>query len=220
MFMDQSYSVIAFSVLISSFLGSVHCLGMCGPICVIVAKDMRQTLFYQLGRLISYLFMALIVGLLGVNLIAQFPKTIAPVIAALSLGITFCAIGLLLIRKQKFHIPLPKVIQKPLGQLIYKTQSQNQSFPLHSFMTGLFAVTLPCGWVYGFIIGSATTQDIKLSLLIMFMFWLGTMPALVLTPTLIHKFINPLKDKIPMTAGLILMASGCVLIITAIARFK
>ena len=57
------------------FLGSLHCLGMCGPIALVVPSIGSGTggrlsggLVYNLGRIITYSMLGLLAGLAGKGL--------------------------------------------------------------------------------------------------------------------------------------------------------
>ena len=55
------------------FLGSFHCLGMCGPIALAVsAKDnsrfLRNKIIYNLGRTVTYSILGALIGLIGFSL--------------------------------------------------------------------------------------------------------------------------------------------------------
>jgi len=63
------------SAIILGFLGSLHCVGMCGPIAFVLPLDRAQPVkkFFQLftyhsGRLMSYGFLGLLFGLVGKGL--------------------------------------------------------------------------------------------------------------------------------------------------------
>ena len=62
------------SALSLGFLGSFHCLGMCGPIALslpIVDGDAKHFYFgrlmYQLGRIIMYMLLGVIARLIGIS---------------------------------------------------------------------------------------------------------------------------------------------------------
>lgn len=214
----HSQSVIALTVVTSSFLGSAHCLGMCGPIVMISNKSPLTTSLYHLGRLCSYLLLGLLGGYLGQSVLGAFPHSIAALLAPMSLGLTFIYIGIMLYRHQRFHMPLPKFLNLPFAKAV-KSQSQEQGRSiLFSFFIGLFSITLPCGWLYGFVIGGVAIKSISTSLLIMFMFWLGTIPALLITPILFQKLVGPFKDRFPTIASIILLITGFFIIVVGINR--
>ena len=64
-----------FTGFIVGLLGSLHCIGMCGPIAFMLPVDRSnsykkalQILLYHLGRLMSYATIGFVFGLLGKSL--------------------------------------------------------------------------------------------------------------------------------------------------------
>ena len=63
------------SAFILGLLGSLHCVGMCGPIAFMLPVDrsnslkkVSQVLLYHIGRLVTYSFIGLCFGLIGKSL--------------------------------------------------------------------------------------------------------------------------------------------------------
>ena len=214
----HSQAIIAVSVLSSSFLGSAHCLGMCGPIVMITNKSPATTFLYHMGRLVSYLLLGLLAGILGQSILGSFPHSIAALLAPIMLGVTFIYMGIMLYRHQRFHLPLPKFLNKPFAKAVSgQAQGKGQSVS-YAFLIGLFSITLPCGWLYGFVIGGAAAKSVSTSLMIMFMFWLGTIPALLITPIVFQKIVGPVKEKFPTIASVILLIAGIFIIVVGVSR--
>jgi sulfite exporter TauE/SafE len=214
--MDSSplqIGLVPVSVLISALLGSGHCLGMCGPIVTVVINRPLSAYFYHLGRLISYLLLTILVTKLGSFLFAFFPHSLAAIIAPLTLGLSFLIIGFMLFNRRHFQLKLPYVMTRPFQYFLKKDKS-----PLTALWVGFFSISLPCGWLYGYVIGAGATQDMIQACTIIFMFWLGTIPSLVLTPWLMRKIIGPLKNKFPMLSALILCFLGLFIIISSLIR--
>ena len=66
---------ILISALILGLGGSFHCVGMCGPIALVLPVDRNnklkaliQSSIYHLGRMITYAIMGLIFGMVGKGL--------------------------------------------------------------------------------------------------------------------------------------------------------
>lgn len=213
---EANIFIISFSVLTSSFLASLHCMGMCGPIVIALNQNLFQGLLYHFGRLCGYLFLGAVVYWMGRELLGLFPISLAALIAPLLLGLVFILIGLFLLDKKRFHLGLPEKMSAPLNKLI-ATQTKKKKTALF-FLIGFFSILLPCGWVYGFALSAASSENLKLSLLIMFMFWLGTVPALFLSPVAFQKVIKPLKEKSPAISGVILIICGILVCLFAIKR--
>jgi hypothetical protein len=54
----------------------------------------------------------------------------------------------------------------------------------------------------------------------MFFFWLGTLPSMVLAPSIIQKFLKPLKLKLPKTYAVSLIIIGLMTISFRVVRFQ
>lgn len=61
-----------YSALIFGFISSLHCVGMCGPIAMMLPIDQNnsfkkwsQIATYQLGRVVAYASLGLLFGVLG-----------------------------------------------------------------------------------------------------------------------------------------------------------
>lgn len=212
----SSLPVIALSVLGTSFLGSAHCLGMCGPIVLVVNKSVTSSFFYQIGRLSGYLFLGLLSGFVGQEILGQFPHSISALLAPLTLGLTFLYMGIMLLKHKRFHINLPSFFNKPFAKALH-TQSKNSS-PLSTYVIGALSITLPCGWLYGFVIGAAASKSIVIALTMMFMFWLGSIPALLITPFVFQKLVSPLRNKFPQLAAIILICLGIYIAINGVVK--
>ena len=60
---------------------------------------------------------------------------------------------------------------------------------------GLFTALLPCGWLYSFLLIAAVSSSPWQGSVIMFTFWLGTVPALIGSRHLIQFVIKKLGNK-------------------------
>ena len=57
---------MGWSAFLMGFLGSFHCIGMCGPIVLALpSKGVQYKLVYNIGRTITYMLLGLAVGLIG-----------------------------------------------------------------------------------------------------------------------------------------------------------
>ncbi|MCP5500027.1 MAG: sulfite exporter TauE/SafE family protein [Leptospiraceae bacterium] len=206
--------VLAVSIFSSAFLGSTHCLGMCGPITLIMNRSYIEHFFYHTGRLISYILLGLIAGFFGQFLFIGFSKSLIATLTPISLGLVFIYLAYNILQQKKFHIDLPF-----LKGLLQKQMKEEKSH-YNSFLIGLLSFSLPCGWLYGYVIGAATTNNPLSGAVFMFMFWLGTVPILIFSPVLIRKIIEPFQKKFPSLAGWILLLTGIFLILNSLYRIS
>lgn len=200
--MDQA--LLPLAILTSSFLGSWHCAGMCGPFAALTGSR-GQLWHYHLGRLIVYLLLGLLSGFLG-EFILQSEFQWLRGAGALGLGILLIMMGLQYLLAlswgKESHHWASRFFQKVYARLkVFK-------FSRSSFVIGLMAGLLPCMWLYTYVIAASATKSPWAGSLVMLLFWLGGLPALsavsmMIRPSLLHASAR--KQKI---AGTVLVFAG------------
>ena len=173
------------------FLGSFHCIGMCGPIAMTIPVKRTShfsiisgSLIYNTGRIVTYACLGLLFGILGKGFMLAGWQSFLSII----LGI--CILFLL-------FIPNLSVISLKVGFLVSfigKLKSKIRIlFGIHTnrslFIIGLLNGLLPCGLVYLGIIAALSTGDTFKGALFMIGFGLGTLPAM-LSITFIRDYIG------------------------------
>ncbi len=174
------------------FLGSFHCIGMCGPIALAlpVPKSTNTSfisgrILYNLGRVISYSILGAVFGLLGKGIaLSGFQQ-----ILSISLGIIIIAV-IILPQNLKNHfykfIPVHKItspFRSSIGKL-FKVGTLNSLLAI-GFLNGF----LPCGFVYMGVAAAIASGGILSGALVMAGFGLGTFPAMF-TISVFGKYIN------------------------------
>ncbi len=165
---------------LTGFLGSFHCLGMCGPIAMITpqgqtyAKFISGRLLYNLGRITTYATIGLVLGTFGMGLqiagIQQYTSIVMGVLLLLIAVSKITGIGILGTTtwfsgfKQKIEKQFTKFITRP-------------SF-IAQYTVGLLNGLLPCGLVYIALAGAVTTTQATQGALYMALFGLGTLPMM------------------------------------------
>ena len=162
-------------------MGSLHCLGMCGPIAFMLPvnrdnkqKGVLQVGVYHLGRLLSYAGIGLLFGLFGKGL-ALFGMQ-----QKLSV-----AIGILMIIAVVFpRIRVPgRGILRPLHNFIGAVKNnlarelgrkRADTFLAVGFLNGL----LPCGLVYMAALGAVAMASAPEGAMFMVLFGMGTIPMM------------------------------------------
>jgi hypothetical protein len=153
---------------------------MCGPLNFAflgeyISKDtsvlIKRFSLYHSGRLFSYMMIGIFAGFLG--------QAISMVILQKSLsiisGFAFAIFGILLLLpyfKSKIYSP-PAFINKLTGKLL-----NNKKWSKNSFLHGALNGIIPCGLVYMALAGALATYSFQNAVLYMFLFGLGTIPAL------------------------------------------
>lgn len=184
----MNYNELAF---FTGLFGSIHCIGMCGPLAFAVPSMEQKTwliifdkLIYNLGRTITYSFLGILIGFLGRQLwLAGLQQTIS---ILTGIFIIFAATS----RIFKFHVAN--------GEWLYgfvKSFNKLLGFALKHkaghFMLGILNGFLPCGFVYLAMAGAINTGSVLASAQYMFLFGLGTLP-LMMASMLSTGFAGPL----------------------------
>lgn len=190
------------------FIGSFHCIGMCGPIALTLpvrhldgARQQAGILLYNAGRITTYAALGCVSGWLG----RQF------FLGGLQqwLSITLGA-GLLLIiilqyggSRTRFSIKTgfyTKHIKKMLGRLLHRQQLRTL------YTIGILNGLLPCGLVYFAVTGAVATGNIWQGALFMAAFGAGTLPAMVaiswFNDLISINLRNKLRRCIPFAVGI------------------
>lgn len=177
--MDAVY----WSALTLGFAGSLHCVGMCGPIAAtlpVSSRVKRQLIFnillYNLGRVLTYAILGAVFGALGQALaLAGFQQGLS-----LALGVLILLI-----------LILPKKIQSTLLQSVTESGWMKkfrkvwggfiQRPTWWSFLVvGLLNGLLPCGLVYVALAGAITAGTWQGGAVFMAFFGGATVPVLFL----------------------------------------
>ncbi|MFB2973222.1 sulfite exporter TauE/SafE family protein [Aerosakkonema sp. BLCC-F183] len=187
--------------LILGFIGSGHCIGMCGPFVMgysIPAKNNWYShVLYGLGRSTTYAFLGLVAGSFG-----QFVQGLlgwrSMLLILAGAVMIYLALGQLKILPRKLpSIEQYKWYQKSVGRL-YAVNAWYRTYPL-----GLLLGFIPCGLI-AMALSLAITQPLAIATLGMFIFGLGTMPAMVGFGILIQKLKIPKLERYLAMAMLLL----------------
>ena len=173
-------------------LGSLHCVGMCGPIALSLPYQGSRrwhaavnVLLYNLGRVATYCLLGLLIGLVGRGFfLAGFQSYVSIGLGALLLAIALFSIN---VESSLLRIPfvqrLNSWVKQQLGRLL------RQRGPGRLFLIGLLNGLLPFGLVYMAIAGALAAGRIFDSALYMALFGIGTIP-LMLATALAGQFIQ------------------------------
>jgi len=208
-------------VFIAGIAGSIHCLGMCSPIAVMLSNfkgsKSRHLILYNLGRIFTYGFLGVIAGMLGGRFHQQFESyNFLHVIASVLFGVILIAIGIkMFFNFQVRNIAFLSPISELFTQLI--NQSARSASIFGSLLTGIFNGFIPCPMIYAFLIKASSMFNPINGMEIMIVMGLGTFPGMFLFGRLIL-----FKDRLASNnwmlriAGLIVCYLGVMSIIRGI----
>jgi uncharacterized protein len=174
------------SAFLLGFAGSLHCVGMCGPLAMQInpkgsVKLITYRLLYHAGRIIVYSVLGIAAGTLGqfveINGWQGKLSIVTGVVLLITVATTYT---------QRWFLPrLSKGIAFVKFKLSYFIHQKSVGAAI---LTGAFNGLLPCGLVYTALAISLVQPDITSGVFVMMLFGLGTVPAL-LTMSLISSGI-------------------------------
>lgn len=205
-----------YSAFIFGLISSLHCIGMCGPIAMMLpiernnpAKKTTQIITYHLGRLSAYGFIGFIFGLVGKGFF------LAGIQQQLSI---FIGIAIILVILLPENIFAQYNFSKPVFKLISKiktalgAQFKNKSYS-SLFTIGLLNGFLPCGMVYVALFGAIAMQSPSLGVLYMILFGLGTIPMMSSVVYLNSFLTIPIRNKIQKAVPYVAVLVGVLFIL-------
>ncbi len=221
--------IIISAIVTASLLGSMHCVGMCGPLAIwasgagdrISGKQMAlATTLYHFGRLLTYALAGVLAGAaghlldiggqaLGVQLLA------ARIVGGLMIVFGFLRLSQLLsargMSKSNKSIVLTAPRPSLITGLLLKLRPYVFRLPVatRGLATGLLTALLPCGWLYLFALVAAGTGSLVMGSIVMIAFWVGTVPALVGLVSGTQVLAQRFRQVIPVGAAVLLIVGGC-----------
>lgn len=199
--------------------GSLHCVGMCGGLVAASCGKNDEIFKYQLGRLLGYLILGLFAGALGSIINLKQLSPMAALIPGLFIGVMFLYWGIQNFRGKKAELPMPKFMGKLYSLLWRRLVFKNKTIS-KSFFTGLISIFLPCGLLYGVVLGAVALQHPFMAVFSMFFFWLGTVPSMILAPHVFQKILTPIKSHLPRTYAMSLILIGLLTVSFRVVKFN
>jgi uncharacterized protein len=181
-----------FSAFLLGILGSLHCIGMCGPIALALPRSepsalaaAGSALLYNAGRIMTYMLLGLIIGAFGRGLFLAGVQAWFSVL----IGISLLLVALLSLNIESYFKRFRLVA------MLHNWVSRSMATMLHregwqtTLGIGVLNGLLPCGLVYVAIAGAVLSDTWLQSALYMGAFGAGTLP-LMLGTALAGQFIS------------------------------
>ncbi|MES2748321.1 MAG: sulfite exporter TauE/SafE family protein [Bacteroidota bacterium] len=205
-----------FTALLFGLVSSLHCLGMCGPIAMMLpvdrnnqAKKVSQIITYHLGRLFSYATIGLVFGLVGKGFfMAGIQQQVSITIGVLIILVIL--IPTRLFSKYNFSQPVFKLLAKIKTAL--GSQFKNKSYR-SLFTIGVLNGFLPCGMVYVALFGAIAMQSVGYGVLYMLLFGLGTIPLMSMVVIFTSIMNVAVRNKIQKAIPYVGVAIGMLFIL-------
>lgn len=196
------------------FLGSLHCVGMCGPLILHFTPFQSGSFafkawLYHSGRISVYLLLGLIGGTVGTGL------NMLGIQSYISFMMGCILIIILIFQLIKSHSSISQFsIFKRGYEYIYQIQKYIYQQPAlkHTFFLGVANGILPCGLVYLAFAGSVTQNSLLHGTLYMLWFGLGTLPALLAISITESKLKQKLGHRLSWVSWSITLLSATILL--------
>lgn len=204
------------SAFILGIAGSLHCVGMCGPIAVTItnvkgstaSEKLVKSVLYNTGRVLVYALLGFLFGIFGKGFyLAGHQQTISIVFGVLIiLGVVFPAV-LKKISPNSFFFSKLNVLKGMLFPLLKK-----QSY-WGGFVVGCLNALLPCGLLYVALAGSVLTGNSYQGALYMFVFGLGTSFALLFLSLGFGLITQKIRNKMVKFIPVLMLLVGALFIV-------
>jgi hypothetical protein len=207
------------AALVIGFMGSFHCVGMCGPIAMSIPRGSSNFLpltinavLYNFGRISTYSVFGFLFGLIGTGItISGFQGSLSIILGVVIIcGVLFN--NFLKPPANSFFIGFKGWVTQAYGKLLHKKSK--------AALAGLGVLNglLPCPFVYSALAVAVLTSTPVHSAAFMAVFGLGTFPAMYfmyLSPNILSQDVRiKIRSFIPYLAivlGLVLILRGLIL---------
>jgi uncharacterized protein len=220
-------------------VGSLHCLGMCGPLVVAYSLHLRPEggtgaaepwtarwsrglahhLSFHAGRIMTYGFLgALAAGLVHVGTLNKSFMS-ARTVTAIAGGIAMILFGLILLKAIPLRFTSPAAMpsrDSVAGRLIRR--GLRLPGPRSGWFLGLAAGFLPCILSWAMVIKAATIGSAPGGFLFMTLFGVGTAPLLIFTGLSASLFSLRMRLAGERIAALSVIVMGVILVVKGVTR--
>ena len=167
---------------------------MCGGLVLAATGSKRRLQVpYHLSRLIGYLALGSLAGLIGNKILLQIQILPLQVLTGFVLAVSFLyfAYQLWFGRESGFHGMgfSSKFLSRSMGLAV--------KFPpaVRAAWVGFLSAFLPCGWLYLFVLLSLASHHPVTGAITLAAFWVGTLPATTLAPEFFRHVFSRLTQN-------------------------
>jgi sulfite exporter TauE/SafE len=212
-------AALLLTVFFASIVGSLHCIGMCGPFVAFYsgadgsggARRLLSHAAYSGGRLLTYAVFGVAAGIVGAALdvagsLAGFQR-----IAAIIAGVTMILWGIFaLLQIRGVRIFKHGSGTGRIAKMLRRGFSLVSDKPpvIRAGVVGLLSGFLPCGWLWAFLVTAAGTGGALKGAAVMTAFWAGTVPALLAVGLGAQLVSAPLRRHVPAVTAILLVGLG------------
>ena len=173
---------ILWTAFVFGFLGSAHCIGMCGPIAVALpgSRDFMRSyvtgrIFYNLGRTVTYMLLGGVLGLMGLGIwLAGYQQALSVMTGSGIVLVTLLTWKSTWVPGGSFFSGIAGHFERSMRPLM---QHNSQS---GMFLIGVLNGFLPCGLVYIALAAALASGSLLGGMAYMGLFGIGTIPVMFL----------------------------------------
>lgn len=195
-------------------LGNLHCIGMCGPLVMMIGQH-QYRYYYFLGRTLSFSLAGLLAG--GIGAVADSFFKQYHLSEATSFLFGGILVGLGLCTFSGWTYPGYRWLSKQMGKanhVLSLLMLQDRAWP--TFLFGFFTIALPCGQTLIVFSACALSGEMSVGLLNGFAFALLTSPSLFLAMKA-HALLKEAKQYYQVVMGVSAMLVGTLAILRGVA---
>jgi sulfite exporter TauE/SafE len=208
------------------FLGTGHCIGMCGPLVVALPGQTGRFsahLAYHAGRLMTYGIIGSLMGLAGKGMIRislQFGGSPLLWMSRCQMALGFVA-GFFLLLFGLFRLgyltepdwlAVASPNRLPCWKRLTGRNAGSQS-NANLFLMGLVLGNLPCGLSYAAFAKALAEANMLSGALLAFVFGLGTLPGMLAVGAGSGLLLNRYRRQADLVAGLIMLGMAAILFV-------
>lgn len=194
------------------FFGSLHCLGMCGPLYLTFmgrTKGFLPFVTYHIGRLLAYLLIGGFLALIGSSIRLFNIQQIMTIFFGVFLLMVY-AIPTIRVKIEKYYY------QSLLSRKLKAVFAMKIKGPGRWMISGFANGFLPCGLTYVAAVGAMMGESLWEGVSFMILFGVGTIPAMAAIAFLPNLPFKKLQSYIPKAVPVIAFISGLILVLRGV----
>jgi len=206
--------------LVIGFIGSLHCIGMCGPIVMVLPNttELQFRFFlgrisYNIGRAIAYAALGAVIGVIGQSVTLAGYQQVMGIFAGAFMIITI-VIPAAMVQKFLPSNGLRKLnlfVKERLGLLLSRATEKSL------FLIGVLNGFLPCGLVYSALAASLIMGSVVSSSMYMFLFGLGTLPTMLASAYVVQLLTANLRHRVARFLPICVVLMGVFFILRSLS---
>lgn len=227
-------ATLVLAVLMMSLLGGLHCVGMCGAFLAMAVSPAERLRggsggrvpgwmlqgAYHSGRLGTYAALGAMAGAMGAGLnVSTRLLGVQEASMSLAAGVLLVFGGATLLRAIGVAVPrapMPGALRR-WAEAGHRLAWSMDPLP-RAWAIGLLTTLLPCGWLYAFVVTAGGTGSALSGVVVMAVFWAGTLPWLATLGMGLSAATGRLRARMPVVTALGLIAAAVLTLVGRVPK--